>query len=164
MKTKPRRILGIDPGYDRLGWAVIGAAGPRLQLVSSGCISVKPRDPSERLMKLYDELSVVLRHWHPTEASMERLFMNHNVTTAIGVGQARGVVLLALAQTQLPVREFTPSQIKSAATGYGRADKAQIQHMMQLLLGLDRPPRSDDEADAMAVAICAANKHPNYAS
>lgn len=165
MKAKTRRILGIDPGYGRMGWAVIDVTGQNTVRVESGHFSTPAglTDPV-RLVQLFDELSAVIKKHHPTEAAMERLFFQKNVTTAIGVGQARGVALVIMGQYDLAVREFTPSDIKLATTGYGRADKRQMGQMITVLLKLPAIPKNDDEADALAIALCAAAHRPIYAA
>jgi len=126
-----------------------------LQCVAYGLISTKPRRPQERrLQTLYLALCRILEEYDPQEAAVEKLFFQRNVTTAISVGQARGVALLALAQAGLPVAEYNPQEVKQAVSGYGGADKRQMQHMVQRLLGLASLPKPDDAADALAVAIC----------
>lgn len=111
----------------------------------------------ERLLSLFQELQLFLQRYHPHQVAVEELFFNRNTTTAISVGQARGVVLLAAAQEGIPVYEYTPLQVKQAVVGYGKADKQQVQHMVRALLGLQEIPKPDDTADALAIAICHAN-------
>lgn len=165
LRTKPktRRLLGVDPGYGRMGWAVIAVQKNHPRLVASGCL-VTPTQAAatSRVATLYHELQKIITVWSPTEAAMEKLFFQRNTSTAVGVGQARGIALLALAENNLPVREFTPSDVKLSTTGYGRADKRQIGLMVKALLKLPRLPASDDEADAIAIALCAVTNRHNY--
>ncbi len=149
-------VLGIDPGTATTGFGLVGedAAG-EVYLVRYGVIQTPARTPMpERLHQLYDEVSALLREAAPAAVAVEELFFNRNVTTALTVGQARGVVLLAAAQAGLPVYEYKPAEVKQALVGYGRADKQQMQEMVRLMLGLTDIPRPDDAADAVAVAIC----------
>jgi|Deesub1362A_J573_1020465.scaffolds.fasta_scaffold03385_5 crossover junction endodeoxyribonuclease RuvC len=149
-------VIGIDPGTASTGYGLVGQqADGSLQCVAYGLISTKPRRPQERrLQTLYLALCRILEEYDPQEAAVEKLFFQRNVTTAISVGQARGVALLALAQAGLPVAEYNPQEVKQAVSGYGGADKRQMQHMVQRLLGLASLPKPDDAADALAVAIC----------
>lgn len=158
------RILGIDPGFGRMGWAVIDAVKTQPVLRASGCVVTKKTSAeSRRMAELFDHLSATIDQWSPTIVALERLFFQRNTTSAIGVGQARGVVLLASAQHHLPVHEFTPTDVKLATTGYGRADKRQVTRMICVLLGLKQAPKLDDEADAMAIALCASVRRPTHA-
>lgn len=139
-----------------MGYGVVEGEGNRQRAVDYGAL-VTPSDMKmeQRLRKLYRELTgLVLRH-RPDLLAVEELFFGRNVTTAIYVGQARGVVLLAAAEHDIPVREFTPMQVKQGVTGYGRATKQQVQQMVKILLNLPAPPKPDDAADALAVGICA---------
>lgn len=155
---KPRRrVLGIDPGLARLGWAVVESRGASVTLAGCGCIETSVRQSvSVRLRQLYARLDAIIRDYRPTAMAVEKLFFTKNISTGIVVGQARGVVLLAAAMAGLPVDEFTPTTVKQSVTGDGRADKRQVQRMIQILLRLRRLPRHDDTADAIAVALCAA--------
>ncbi len=150
------RILGIDPGTGILGFGVIdaGAAG-KIRMIDAGVIRtpVKQAD-SLRLDTIYNELSEIIDLHKPTVMSVEKLFFAQNVTTAMSVAQARGVVLLCGVQNDMELFEYTPLQIKQALTGYGRADKKQIQEMVRVMLGLSEVPKPDDCADALAAAIC----------
>ena len=158
METKPksRRILGIDPGTGILGFGVIDSdINGKLSLVDAGVIRTTPNDPdSKRLVTIYDELSGIVKELKPTILSVEKLFFAQNVTTAMTVSQARGVVLLLGEQAHMDLFEYTPLQIKQALTGYGRATKNQIQEMVKVILGLKELPKPDDCADALAAAIC----------
>jgi len=159
------RILGIDPGSAICGWAVIESErGEDSHLIASGCIKTHKKDSTaKRLQILHDELSSVIKKYHPAEAAVEQLFFVQNVKTGIAVGQARGVVLLALSQADIKIFEYEPTQVKLALVGYGRADKRQVQSMVKLILKLDKVITQDDEADAVAIAICHIN-HANHAN
>ena len=148
------RILGIDPGTGILGFGVIDHDGRRPALVDAGVIRTPPHQPlPERLVTIYSELSEIFDTHKPHALSVEQLFFARNVTTAISVSHARGIVLLLGQQRQIPIFEYTPMQIKQAVTGYGRADKKQIQEMVRVLLGLKEIPKPDDAADALAAAL-----------
>ena len=149
------RVLGIDPGTAITGYGVVGEVQGELQPLAFGVIKTPADQPlPRRLQLIYRAISDLAEEWKPTAAAVEELFFSRNVRTAMSVGQARGVVLLALADAGLDVAEYTPLAIKQAVTGYGNADKAQIQEMVRLLLRLEKVPRPDDAADALAVAIC----------
>lgn len=147
------RVFGIDPGIARLGYGVLDEArGGRVSVVGFGVISTDPGEVGPRLQHLFSRLEALLSETAPDVAAVEQLFFGQNTTTALAVSQARGVVLLALARAGVPVREVTPSQVKQAVAGWGRADKRQVQQMVARLLNLDRVPEPDDAADALAVA------------
>ena len=150
------RSLGIDPGTATMGWGVVeddGEGGVRL--VGYGALTTPKEEPlARRLRMLYDGLCRIIAANRPDTAAVEELFFSKNVTTAISVSHARGVALLALANADLPVHEYRPMAVKLAITGYGHAEKQQIQEMVRLQLGLDDIPRPDDAADALAIAIC----------
>jgi crossover junction endodeoxyribonuclease RuvC len=149
-------ILGIDPGTATVGFGLITEdASGQAALIRYGAITTKPGVPmAERLLTIYNEVAALIRAEKPDAVAVEELFFSRNVTTALTVGQARGVVLLAAAQNGLPVYEYKPNQIKQALVGYGGAGKQQIQEMLRMMLGLDEIPRPDDAADAVAVAVC----------
>ena len=148
------RIIGIDPGTGILGFGIIEADGGKAQLVDAGVIRTPVKeDDAVRLQTIYDEICDIIADTKPTEMSVEKLFFAQNVTTAMTVAQARGVVLLAGMQAQLKIAEYTPLQIKQALTGYGRAEKSQMQEMVRILLGLKEIPKPDDCADALAAAL-----------
>lgn len=151
------RILGIDPGTARMGYGIVeDAGGSRDRAVAYGCLETPPDMlPEKRLQHLYRSVVELILEYKPDALAVEELFFGRNVTTAIHVGQARGIVLLAAADNGIPVREFTPAQVKMAVTGWGRAEKAQVQQMVRTLLGLREVPAPDDVADALAVAIAA---------
>ena len=150
------KIIGIDPGTGILGFGVIEAsAGGSLKLIDGGVIRTLPTDgDSHRLKTIFDELTGIIKEHEPEVMSVEKLFFAQNVTTAMTVAQARGVVLLCSEQSGLSVFEYTPLQIKQALTGYGRADKKQMQEMVRVVLRLKEIPKPDDCADALAAAIC----------
>jgi crossover junction endodeoxyribonuclease RuvC len=148
-------VLGIDPGTAITGYGVVGEVQGELQPLAFGVIKTPADQPlPRRLQSIYRAISDLAEEWKPTAAAVEELFFSRNVRTAMSVGQARGVALLALADAGLDVAEYTPLVIKQAVTGYGSADKAQMQDMVRLLLRLKKVPRPDDAADALAVAIC----------
>jgi crossover junction endodeoxyribonuclease RuvC len=150
------RILGLDPGIATIGYGVIEGDPPAgLVLVTCGCIRTDPSGTAgERLAEAYRDVVQIIAVHRPGLAAVESLFFNRNVSTAIGVGQTRGVLLLALVQAGVPVAEYTPLAVKSAVVGYGRATKSQVQAMVARILRLASPPRPDDAADALAVALC----------
>ncbi|MBA3531488.1 MAG: crossover junction endodeoxyribonuclease RuvC [Ardenticatenales bacterium] len=149
------RVLGIDPGTALVGWGVVEGEGQELRLVEYGTIRTAAHTPlAERITLIYEQLNEILERFQPDGVGIEQLFFARNVTTALPVAHARGVMLLAVHQRALPLAEFTPMQVKQAVTGYGGADKKQMQQMVRLLLGLADIPRPDDAADAVAIAIC----------
>lgn len=152
------RILGLDPGLNRTGWGVIDAASGRFVRVDSGMIRVPEGELSARLGHIVRELSKVIERTKPDLASAERVFVNVNPQSTLLLGQARGAALCAADLADLRVEEFTPSEIKQAVTGSGRADKLMVQEMVMRLLALAEAPRPD-EADALACAICSASMH-----
>ena len=148
------RIIGIDPGTGILGFGIIEVTKGKPQLVDGGVIRTPVKeDDAVRLLTIYDELTHIIKDTNPTEMAVEKLFFAQNVTTAITVAQARGVVLLTGMQAGLKIAEYTPLQIKQSLTGYGRAEKKQIQEMVRVILGLREVPKPDDCADALAAAI-----------
>jgi crossover junction endodeoxyribonuclease RuvC len=148
-------MLGIDPGTGILGFGIIEANHGKLQLVDAGVIRTPVKqDDAIRLATIYEELTDIIAETKPRLMSVEKLFFAQNVTTAMTVAQARGVVLLCGQQAGLEIFEYTPLQIKQAVTGYGRADKKQMQEMVRVILQLKEIPRPDDAADALAAAIC----------
>lgn len=152
------RVLGIDPGTATTGFGlVVGADGRAqdLELVDYGVIRTAASTPMpDRLREIYEGLGELIEELRPDAMAVEELFFSSNVTTAITVGQARGVILLAGAQAGLPVHGYKPNEVKQAITGYGAADKQQMQDMVRMLLHLPAPPRPDDAADAIAIALC----------
>lgn len=154
----PKRILGIDPGTGILGFGVIDVDGRgKATLIDGGVIRTPVNQPdSERLSTIYDELHEIITELKPQIMSVEKLFFAQNVTTAMSVSQARGVVLLCGKQHSMELYEYTPLQIKMAITGYGKADKKQVQEMVRIILDLDEVPKPDDCADAIAAALTCA--------
>jgi crossover junction endodeoxyribonuclease RuvC len=157
-----RIVLGIDPGIADTGYGFVQVSGSSLKCLAYGSIKTKAGDALPvRLLALYQELSKLIIKHKPQEAAVEQLFFNKNVRTALIVGQARGVALLALSQAGLLIQDFTPGQVKQAVAAYGQASKKQVQKMVKLILSLKELPTPDDAADALAVAICGAN-HKKY--
>ena len=153
--TTPRIALGVDPGTAIVGYAVVSARGDDLSMIACDVITTPARMPlAERFQQIYQGLIEIIGIYHPQEAAIEELFFAKNARTAMTVGQARGVAMLALANGGLPISEYTPKQIKQAVTGYGSAGKEQVGEMVRILLKLSAIPRPDDAADAAAVAIC----------
>ncbi|MFH1457293.1 MAG: crossover junction endodeoxyribonuclease RuvC [Patescibacteria group bacterium] len=153
-------ILGVDPGYARAGWAILKKTGAEIKLIKYGCIeTIKKTEHSERLKTLNIELNKIIKKYKPKILAIEDLFFFKNLKTAIKVAEARGVILMTGIENNLKIKEFTPLQIKQALTGYGRADKNQIQQMIKIILKLKDTPKPDDAADAIAIAICSANSN-----
>lgn len=149
------RILGIDPGYAIIGYGIIDFLGGKYKTLSYGAITTSSDTPfTKRLELIYDELELIIAKTKPQVAAIERLYFQNNQKTAIDVAQARGVIMLALQKSKLPVFEYTPLQIKTALTGYGRAKKPQMMEIIRRHLGLKEVPKPDDTADALAVALC----------
>ena len=152
-------ILGIDPGTAALGYGIIERNGGRLRAIDHGCLETSPDLAlPERLVLIHRLVSDLIELHSPELVGVERLFFSRNVQTAFAVGHARGVVLLAAGQHGIAVREATPNEVKSAVAGYGAADKEQVKRMVGIVLGMASPPEPDDAADALAVAICVANR------
>lgn len=152
------RILGIDPGYAIVGYGVIEYIGNSFKVVEYGKITTEAKKSlPERLLIIYNELEELLKKHNPDAVAVEELFFNNNAKTAINVGQARGVILLCAAKHTKEVFEYTPLQVKQAVVGYGRAEKNQVQQMVKMLLNLEKIPKPDDVADALAVAVCHAH-------
>ncbi len=148
------RIIGIDPGTGILGFGVVDFVGGKSTMVDAGVIRTPPHTPlDERLEEIYDGLSEIIRDTKPTIMSIEKLFFARNVTTAMSVSHARGVAMLTGRKARLEIVEYTPMQIKQTLTGYGKADKKQVQEMVRMHLGLREVPKPDDCADALAAAI-----------
>ncbi len=142
-------IFGVDPGTARLGWGVIKKNAP----VAYGCITTEPQSPGRRLVSIYDKLRLLLKKYRPDVLAIEELFFAVNAKTVIPVAEARGVVLLAATQENIPIASYTPLVVKQTITGSGRAEKKQVQRMVQLLLKLKTIPKPDDSADALAIAL-----------
>lgn len=151
------RIIGIDPGIGILGFGVIDAVGTKTRLVTAGVVQTPAHTPlPERLEDIYDSLTEIIKETTPQVMAIEKLFFARNVTTAMSVSHARGVAMLTGKQAGLIIEEYTPLQIKQTITGYGKADKKQVQEMVRLQLGLKEVPKPDDCADALAAAIMSA--------
>jgi crossover junction endodeoxyribonuclease RuvC len=154
-------VLGIDPGTADTGYGVVQSAGARFAALAAGVIQTKPGIVLEqRLAEIHASVGELLDRHRPDAIAVEELYFGANVRTAFAVGQARGVVLLAGGQRELPVRSYTPQQVKAAVCGHGRAAKDQVSRMVAQLLGLPAPPTPDHAADALAVAICDLNRAP----
>lgn len=148
-------ILGIDPGYATIGFSVLEAQRGTATLVQYGTITTSAEDAfPNRLLTIYEDMAQLLDCYRPDVVAIEELFWGHNVTTGIGVSHGRGVILLAAAQRQIPIFEYTPMQIKQAVVGYGNATKLQVMDMTKRLLKMEKVARPDDAADAIAVALC----------
>ena len=159
------RILGIDPGYGITGIGLIEAQRGHMQLLRCGAITTPAgMDFSARLEIIYEDMRKLLEVAKPDAVAIEELFFGHNVTTAIGVAQSRGVILLAIRQAGLPVFQYKPMQVKQAVVGYGNATKHQVQDMTKRLLHLDAMPKPDDAADAIAIALCHARSSTSLLS
>ncbi|MFO7815757.1 MAG: crossover junction endodeoxyribonuclease RuvC [Halanaerobiales bacterium] len=148
-------ILGIDPGLATTGYGVIKKKGNSFELIDYDTITTSAEESDvDRLSNLYENLLLLINKYKPGQIAVEELFFNKNVKTAIRVGQARGVILLAGSQQGIEVAEYTPLQVKQAVVGYGRASKSQVQQMVKALLNLSEIPKPDDAADALAISIC----------
>lgn len=152
------RIIGIDPGIAIVGFGIIEKRGNRLVPIQYGCLRTKANEREAlRLKQIYDAMTELIERYQPDEMAIEKIFFNRNVTTAFSVGQARGVIVLSAEQASIPVYEYTPLEVKQAVVGYGQAEKKQVQEMVKLLLGLSAPPKPDDAADALGIAITRAH-------
>lgn len=152
------RILGIDPGYAIVGYGVVDYVGNKFSTVTYGAVTTEAKTEfTSRLSKIYREITDIIKENNVDSMAIEKLYFNTNTTTAIDVAQARGVILLAAHNCNIPVYEYTPLQVKQAVTGYGRAEKKQIMEMTRIILGLQKVPKPDDTADALALAVCHAH-------
>ena len=148
-------VLGIDPGLSRLGYGLVEARGHNLSAQAAGVIRTDPAaDVGTRLVEIYRDIDAVLNEYRPDQAAIEQVFVNRNLQTATSVGRVSGVVLLALAQHEIEVAEYSPSAVKRALSGYGNADKAQMKKVVAMRLGLTEAPSPADAADALAIALC----------
>ncbi|OGE84474.1 MAG: crossover junction endodeoxyribonuclease RuvC [Candidatus Doudnabacteria bacterium RIFCSPHIGHO2_01_FULL_49_9] len=151
-------ILGIDPGTATTGYGIIASKQGKFRAIEYGCLKTsKSLSLPERLEEIYKDLSSLIRKYKPDQIAVESVYFYNNVKTAIAVAEARGVVLLCARQNKIPIREFTPLEVKSNLTNYGKAEKKQVQYMVKTLLNLPSVPKPDDAADALALAICGAN-------
>ena len=152
------KILGVDPGYAIVGYGVVEYKNNKFKPLDYGAVTTSAgMDFADRLEIIYSGMDEIIKRNRPEALSIEKLFFNTNTTTAIDVAQARGVILLAAKQNNLPIYEYTPLQVKQAVTGYGRAEKRQMMELTRILLGLNKSPKPDDTADALAMAICHAH-------
>jgi crossover junction endodeoxyribonuclease RuvC len=152
------RILGIDPGLASVGYGIVESKGGRLRHIDHGCIETKKdQSTAERLCAIFDEINDLIRKWEPNTAGMESLYFWRNVSSALPVAEAKGVIRLAFARSGVDLVEYSPTAIKQAVSGSARAEKEQVQEMVRVLLGLKNRPRPDHAADALAAAICRAN-------
>lgn len=148
-------ILGIDPGYAIVGYGVLDYRNNHFSVLDYGAITTDAGTPfNERLEIIFDQLCAIIDRWKPEAMSVEKVFYNNNAKTVIDVSQARGVIMLAAQKGRVPVFEYTPLQVKQSVVGYGRAEKKQIQEMVRRILSLEKVPKPDDTADALAMAIC----------
>ncbi len=154
-----RRILGIDPGFGMVGYGFVSFEGNEEKVLDYGIIKTDPKvSLSKRLLEIYEGISKLIKIYQPSESAVEELYFFRNVTTAIFVGEARGVIILALEEAKMDIYEYTPMEVKMAVTGYGKASKRQVQEMVRVILKMDDIPRPDDAADALAIAICHAHQ------
>lgn len=151
-------ILGIDPGYAIVGWGVLEYKANKFRVIDYGAVTTEAKTPFPlRLCDIYNGFCDIIKKYQPEVLSMEKLFYNNNAKTVIDVAQARGVITLAAQQNGLKIAEYTPLQVKQSVTGYGRAVKKQVQEMTRIILNLEKIPKPDDTADALAMAICHAH-------
>ena len=159
------RIIGIDPGYAIVGFGVIEYERRVFDVIDYGAITTDAETEfNTRLMEIYDDVCVILDRYKPDAMAIERLYFNTNTTTAIAVAEARGIVLLAARQRSIEIFEYTPLQVKSSVTGYGKADKRQVQELTRNILKLPGIPKPDDTADALAIAVCHAHSYNSQLS
>ncbi len=152
------KILGIDPGFAIVGFGVIDHTGNKFKTIDYGAVTTEAKeDMFLRFKKIYDGVTEIIKVHRPDAMAIEELFFNSNQKTAINVAQARGIILLSAMNEGVPIFEYTPLQVKQAVVGYGRADKGQVQQMVKALLNLEKVPKPDDTADALAIAICHAH-------
>lgn len=151
-------ILGIDPGYAIVGWGIIDYTANRFSVIDYGAVTTEAKTPfNERLEAVYDGVEDIIKRYKPSALAIEKLFYNTNAKTVIDVAQARGVINLAAVKNSVPIFEYTPLQVKQSVVGYGRAEKKQVQEMTRVILKLEKIPKPDDTADALAMAICHAH-------
>lgn len=151
-------IIGIDPGYAIIGYGIIEYENNHFNVIDFGAVTTEAHtDFNDRLFQIYTDLSVLMMKHRPDVMAIEKLYFNTNQKTAIAVAEARGVILLTARQNGVPICEYTPLQVKQSVVGYGRAEKKQVQEMIRVLLNLDKVPKPDDTADALAMAVCHAH-------
>ncbi|MCX6808395.1 MAG: crossover junction endodeoxyribonuclease RuvC [Candidatus Berkelbacteria bacterium] len=159
------KILGIDPGTGIMGWGLVEKTNSQVRALKYGCIRTKPNTPKmERFIHIYRTLCAIIEKEKPDQVAIEELFFFKNQKTIISVAEARGVALVCALKSDIPVFEYTPLQVKQALTGYGRAEKKQVQEMVKVVCHLDHCPKPDDAADALAIAICHAQTNQKLAS
>ena len=155
MNYKVKTVMGIDPGFARTGWAVLKGTPQKIQEIYYGCLETPAKESFEqRLVDIDKQFLTLIKKFRPQEVAIEQIYFYKNVKTALKVGHVRGILLLEAMKNKMPCLELTPLQVKLAVTGYGRAEKSQIQKMVKTILGLKEIPPSDDAADALAIAIC----------
>lgn len=148
-------ILGIDPGYAIIGWGVLEYKSNRFSVIDYGAITTQANTPfPHRLQMIYTDMCSLFGRYHPDSMSLEKIYYNSNAKTVIDVAQARGVITLSAQMHQTPIYEYTPLQVKQSVVGYGKAEKKQVQEMTRVILNLQKIPKPDDTADALAMAIC----------
>lgn len=153
------RILGIDPGMAIVGYGLINYDGKDCELISSGSIQTKKGEKeSARLLEIYNDMQTIIEQLKPDAAAIEKLFFVHNQTTVMPVAHARGIILTVLEQHNIPIFEYTPMEVKKVLTGFGRADKKEVEQMVKISLDTDKLPKLDDTVDAVAIAICHTRK------
>ena len=151
-------ILGIDPGLAIVGWGVIEHRASKFRTIAYGSIQTPAgMDTAQRLLTIHQDLTAIIKKYQPQQMAVEELFFNTNITTGIRVAEARGVIIMTGEQYGIPMAEYTPLQVKQAVVGYGRAEKKQVIEMVTRILNLPKPPKPDDTADALAIAICHAH-------
>ena len=156
-------ILGIDPGLATIGCGLVMKSGDKYRAIEYGAITTAPKQLIEkRLEEIYDSMVELITKCKPDCMVIEEIFFNNNITTAIDVSMARGVILLAAQKCGIDIYEYTPLEVKSSVVGYGRAEKQQVQYMVRLMLGLNETPKPDDTADALALALCHGTRITNY--
>lgn len=156
-------ILGIDPGLATIGFGLVMKNGDKYRAIEYGAITTAPKQMIEkRLDEIYDAMIEILTKYKPDCMAVEEIFFNNNITTAIDVSMARGVILLAAYKCGVDIYEYTPLEVKSSVVGYGRAEKQQVQYMVRLMLGLNETPKPDDTADALALALCHGTRITSY--
>ena len=156
-------ILGIDPGLATVGFGLVMKNGDKYRAIEYGAITTAPKQMIEkRLDEIYDAMIEILTKYKPDCMAVEEIFFNNNITTAIDVSMARGVILLAAYKCGVDIYEYTPLEVKSSVVGYGRAEKQQVQYMVRLMLGLNETPKPDDTADALALALCHGTRITSY--
>ena len=149
------KILGIDPGMAIVGYSIVDFDGENVNLLHSGSIQTSKDDrESKRLLEIFNDMTTIVEKYQPDEAAIEKLFYFKNQTTVMPVSHARGVILTVLEQFGIPIFEYTPMEVKQVLTGYGRADKKEVDHMVKLALGVETLPKLDDTVDSIAIAIC----------